>query len=79
MALAVSLSLLLPRGHRAAGRPDRQPAPLARGYRTRALAGGWGHPCLTTGPAMARPSATSSTLGLSADGLVRYELARVVR
>ena len=44
IALAVSLPLLLPAAVRAqqADAPA-EPAPLARGYGTRALAGGWGH------------------------------------
>jgi hypothetical protein len=44
MALAVSLPLLLATEITAQqAEPTAEVAPLARGYRTRALAGGWGH------------------------------------
>jgi hypothetical protein len=45
MAVVVSLPLLLSPAVTAqqADPTAEQPAPLARGYRTRALAGGWGH------------------------------------
>src|SRR5688572_33307126 len=44
MGLAVSLPLLLALQATAQQvNPTAEPAPLARGYRTRALAGGWGH------------------------------------
>ena len=44
MGLAVLLSLLLvPQATAQQVAPAAEPAPLARGYRTRTLAGGWGH------------------------------------
>ena len=46
MAAALTLSLALLLAQEIAAQPvgpPSEPAPLARGYRTRALAGGWGH------------------------------------
>ena len=73
---------LLPISHAAAQQvePTAEPAPLARGYRTRTLAGGWGHSWLSGWPGYGKAISDIQYLRLlPADRLVRHELARTVR
>jgi hypothetical protein len=65
-ALAVVLPLLLAPDVKAQpADPPSEPAPLARGYRTRALAGGWGHSWLHGWPGYGKAISDIEYVGFS--------------
>ena len=64
MGLAVLLPLLLvPKATAQQVDPTTEPAPLARGYGTRTLAGGWGHSWLHGWPGYDRTVSDSQYFG----------------